>query len=395
MTLEILEIKLEMTTNSILLSGIKEKAKKLGFDDVGFCNASVSSAISKNLVQFVKEGWHGEMHWMIKNLDRRKSPINLWKDAKSAVVVLVNYSINTNPLKDLKKKNKGLISIYAKNKDYHQWIKGRLKNLANWTITKTKGQVKVFVDTAPIMEKPLAQAAGLGWIGKHTNLISRNLGNWTFIGIMLLDVDIAPKVVTTKDSCGSCSHCLDICPTKAFPQPYKLDARKCISYLTIEHKTHIPRKYRTLMGNRIYGCDDCLAVCPWNKFAKVSNHIAFLANKKLDNITLKKLSKLNKNDFRIFFSGSPIKRIGRDRFLRNVLIAMGNSSADIMIPDVIRLLNDQSSLVRVAAVWALSKLNKKRFKEEKYKYFNVETDNEVKKEWLLNFNENNEGLKNI
>ena len=245
------------------------------------------------------------------------------------------------------------------------------------------------------MEKPLAQAAGLGWIGKHTNLISRNLGNWTFIGIMLLDVDIAPKVLIKKDSCGSCSHCLDICPTKAFPQPYKLDARKCISYLTIEHKTHIPRKYRTLMGNRIYGCDDCLAVCPWNKFAKVSNHIAFLANKKLDNITLKKLSKLNKNDFRIFFSGSPIKRIGRDRFLRNVLIAMGNSSADIMIPDIIRLLNDQSPLVRVAAVWALSKLNKKRFKEEKYKYFNVENDNEVKKEWLLNFNENNEGLKNI
>ena len=312
-----------------------------------------------------------------------------------AVVVLVNYSNNTDPLKNLKKKNKGLISIYAKNKDYHQWIKGRLKNLASWTITKTKGQVKVFVDTAPIMEKPLAQAAGLGWIGKHTNLISRNLGNWTFIGIMLLDVDIAPKVVTKKDSCGSCSHCLDICPTKAFPQPYKLDARKCISYLTIEHKTHIPRKYRTLMGNRIYGCDDCLAVCPWNKFAKVSNHIAFLANKKLDNITLKKLSKLNKNDFRIFFSCSPINRIGRDRFLRNVFIAMGNSSADIMIPDIIRLLNDQSPLVRVAAVWALKKLNKKRFKEEKYKYFNVETDNEVKKEWLLNFNENNEGLKNI
>ena len=206
------------------------------------------------------------------------------------------------------------------------------------------------------MEKPLAQAAGLGWIGKHTNLISRNLGNWTFIGIMLLDVDIAPKVVTTKDSCGSCSHCLDICPTKAFPQPYKLDARKCISYLTIEHKTHIPRKYRTLMGNRIYGCDDCLAVCPWNKFAKVSNHIAFLANKKLDNITLKKLSKLNKNDFRIFFSGSPIKRIGWVSFMRNIIIASGNSEEKSLIKYLKKLSKNDNPIIRGSCICSLNQL---------------------------------------
>ena len=377
-----------------MISGIEDKALELGFDEVGFCQADISSITSKNLIKFIDKGRHGEMKWMSDNLHRRLKPVNMWKDAKSAVVVLANYSNNQNPLHYLKKKNNGLISLYAKNKDYHKWIKGRLKNLASWTSSKTKVEVKVFVDTAPLMEKPLAESAGLGWIGKHTNLISKNFGNWTFIGIMLLNVKIFSRKKTIKNSCGSCSKCIDICPTKAFPKPYELDARKCISYLTIEHKSHIPRKFRSLLGNRIYGCDDCLAICPWNKFAKLSSHIAFLAKKELDNISLAKLSSIDELEFRKMYKGSPIKRIGRNQFIRNVLIAMGNSSSRIMIPHVLRLIYDNSPLVRVAAIWALGKLSKKIFNFEKNKNFRNENENDVRNEWILMHNELEGGLKN-
>ena len=329
------------------------------------------------------------MSWMSEKLYTRLNPTNMWGEAKSALVVLANYSNDKNPLNFLEKKNNGLISVYAQNKDYHKWIKGRLKNLTSWILSQTRGKAKVFVDTAPLMEKPLAEASGLGWVGKHTNLISRSFGNWTFIGVILFDFELTSKSKPLKRLCGTCSKCIDICPTNAFPKPYKLDARKCISYLTIEHKHHIPRKYRSLMGNRIYGCDDCLAICPWNKFAKLSSNIAFKAKKDFNNPSLQRLSEINEVEFKKMFSDSPIKRIGRNQFIRNVLIAMGNSSSKSMLPCVVKLINDDSSLVRVAAIWALGKLSKQRFNIEKRHNFNKERDNDVKKEWMLTYNEIN------
>lgn len=370
---------------SNLVREIESKAHELNFECVGFCSSEfLDKNIENYLKQFVLEGRHGTMDWIADTIERRVNPINLWADAKTAIILGSNYGPENNPLDNLCKKNIGNISVYARNKDYHRWVKGRLKNLAGWLVSKTNGNAKVFVDTAPIMEKPLAQQAGLGSIGKHTNLINREYGNWLFLGVILIDTKIDyKKNINNKNLCGTCSKCIDICPTNAFPAPYKIDARKCISYLTIEHKGHIPRNFRVLMGNRIYGCDDCLSVCPWNKYAKSSNNIAFKSRKELNKPSLENLILLDDKKFRIFFSGSPIKRIGRDRFIRNVLIAIGNSKIKKLLPNVISLLDDESVIVQLASIWALSKICSKSFREEKFKRSKLENNNELINEWNL------------
>ncbi len=372
-------------TRTNLGSEIESKAHELNFECIGFCSSELlDKNIENYLKQFVLEGRHGTMDWIADTLERRVNPINLWSSAKTAIILGSNYGPEENPLVNLCKKDIGNISVYARHKDYHKWIKGRLKNLAGWLVSKTNGNAKVFVDTAPIMEKPLAQQAGLGSIGKHTNLINREYGNWLFLGVILIDTKIDyKKNINNKNLCGTCSKCIDICPTKAFPAPYKIDARKCISYLTIEHKGHIPRKFRVLMGNRIYGCDDCLAVCPWNKYAKNSSNIAFKARKDLIKPSLEKLILLDDQKFRIFFSGSPIKRIGRDRFIRNVLIAIGNSKIKKLLPNVISLLDDDSVLVQLASIWALSKICSKSFREEKFRRSKLINNDELINEWQM------------
>jgi len=368
---------------SSLLESIKYRAYKLGFDDIGFCEASISNEISKHLKEFVSKGRHGSMSWISDTLERRLHPKNMWEDAKTAIILGSNYGPENNPLNKLNNKSSGNISVYAQNKDYHKIIKGKLKNLASWIVSKTKGDIKVFVDTAPIMEKPLAEKAGLGWTGKHTNIVSPNFGSWLFLGVILIDTDlIGVNKKSNINKCGTCSKCLDICPTNAFIGPYKLDARKCISYLTIENDSHIPRKLRRLIGNRIYGCDDCLAICPWNKFAKISKTISYIPRDDLKKPTLKDLSILSEIDFRLLFSGSPIKRIGRNKFIRNVLIAIGNSSDRSLILNTRRLLDDNSSIVRVAAIWALAQLSKKIFLYEIKKRLKYEKNKDVINEWI-------------
>jgi len=366
-----------------LLEQIKGKALELDFDAIGFCEPDFPDEVTKHLYEFVDNGRHGSMNWIAETVDRRSNPKNMWQSAQTAIVLGVNYGPEKNPLQSLNNKSIGNISVYAQNKDYHKWIKGKLKNLAGWIVSKTKGQVKVFVDTAPLMEKPLAEISGIGWIGKHTNLVSRDFGSWLFLGVILLEVNIINKKNKAYISkCGTCSKCLDICPTKAFVSPYKLDASKCISYLTIEHKTHIPREFRGLIGNRIYGCDDCLAICPWNKYAKKSNNMSFIPREDLKKPLLKTLALFSDAQFRIFFSGSPIKRIGRNQFIRNILIAMGNYSDQSLTKIITTLLDDISPLVRLAAVWALSKTCKDSFLSEINKRIDLENDKEVINEWL-------------
>ena len=368
---------------SSLIESIKSRAYKLEFDDIGFCKAKIPKELSNHLKEFVSEGRHGSMNWLSDTLERRLQPQNMWKEAKTAIILGTNYGPKNNPLNKLKNKSSGNISIYAQNKDYHKIIKGKLKNLASWIVSKTHGEVKVFVDTAPLMEKPLAEVAGLGWQGKHTNLVSSNFGSWLFLGIILIDSDLQDIENKTKENnCGTCTKCIDICPTDAFISPYKLDARKCISYLTIENGSHIPREFRKLIGNRIYGCDDCLAICPWNKFAQKTKAISLIPREDLKKPALESLSLLTDAEFRILFSGSPIKRIGRSRFIRNVLIAIGNSSDRSLIDCTIRLLDDNSSLVRVASIWALSRLSRKLFLLEIDKRINIEKNKEVINEWL-------------
>ena len=362
---------------------IKSKALELEFDAIGFCEADFPESVTKHLHEFIDKGRHGSMNWLAETSYRRSHPRNMWKSAMTAIVLGCNYGPKNNPLEVLHNKNIGNISVYAQNKDYHKWVKGRLKNLAGWLVSKTKGQVKVFVDTAPLMEKPLAEISKIGWVGKHTNLVSRDFGSWLFLGVILLDLDIIhEKNKIQKSNCGTCSQCIDICPTKAFVAPYKLDANKCISYLTIEHKTHIPREFRALIGNRIYGCDDCLAVCPWNKYAKISNNMSFIPREDLKKPSLESLSLLSDEDFRKYFSGSPIKRIGRNQFIRNVLIAIGNSSNKSLVKNIINLLEDNSSIVRLSAVWALGQLCKNSFFLEMNKRVKEEKEQEVINEWL-------------
>lgn len=312
---------------------------------------------------------------------RRADPSTLWPEVRSVIMLAMNYGPDCDPLALMDRTDRGAISVYARNRDYHDVMKGRMKEIAGKIASRAGGDVKVFVDTAPVMEKPLAEAAGLGWQGKHTNLVSRSHGSWLFLGSIFTTAELEPDS-REEDHCGSCRACLDACPTNAFPAPYRLDARRCISYLTIENKGPIPHEFRRAIGNRIYGCDDCLAVCPWNKFARVATEARFFAREELRSPRLADLLTLDDAAFRTLFSGSPIKRIGRDRFIRNVLVAAGNSGESALVEAVRPLLADPSPLVRGAAVWALSQLlPKPEFILLARRSLHQEADETVQQEW--------------
>jgi len=317
---------------------------------------------------------------MARNSERRGNPHGLWPEARAVIVLGLNYGPHDDPLAILKERTRGAVSVYAQGDDYHEVIKPRLKELGRWLIERAGGDVKVFIDTAAVMEKPLAAAAGLGWQGKHTNLVSRVHGSWLFLGAIFTTLDLPPDAAE-EDHCGSCRACLDICPTAAFPAPYRLDARRCISYLTIEHKGVIPRDLRALIGNRIYGCDDCLAVCPWNKFAEAGRETQLAARQALRAPELAGLARLDDAGFRALFRKSAVKRIGRARFLRNVLIAIGNSGDAALAEEAERLLEDASPLVRGAAVWALGRLDRTRLARVATARRATESDPDVAAEW--------------
>lgn len=370
-----------MTPEKAKLSLI-EDLKSEGFADVRVTRADSIPLAPSRLREFLEAGRHATMGWMEETEERRADPRVLWPEARTVVLAAMNYgpADSDEPLRALTRRDSATISVYARNRDYHDVIKGKLKQVAGRFAAKTGGQVKVFIDTAPVMEKPLGEAAGLGWQGKHTNLVSRQLGSWFFIGSIFTDMDL-PADEEETDHCGSCRNCLDICPTDAFPTPYKLDARRCISYLTIEHPGPIPREFRKPMGNRIYGCDDCLAVCPWNKFAEEARQTAFHAREELKAPSLRDLAMLDDAAFRKLFSGSPVKRTGRDRFVRNVLIAIGNSGDETLGDTAQALLDDESALVRGAAVWALSQLAPQDVDRLRSLYLPGEEDETVRCEW--------------
>ncbi|MEM6625768.1 MAG: tRNA epoxyqueuosine(34) reductase QueG [Pseudomonadota bacterium] len=360
---------------------LKREAADLGFDAAMITDARAPWEASARLKEYVDKGRHGDMAWMAQTLTRRSHPTAMWADARSAIVVALNYGPPSDPLQALEHRETGVISVYARGADYHDILKKRLKRLARSFAETTGEEVKVFVDTAPLMEKPLAERAGVGWQGKHTNLVSREKGSWLFLGVMLTAAEL-PADDADIDHCGSCSACLEICPTDAFPAPYQLDARRCISYLTIEHKGPIPQELRTGIGNRIYGCDDCLAVCPWNKFAERGREAALFHRPELVSPPLAELVVLDDAAFREVFAGSPIKRIGRDRFVRNVLIAIGNSGAPGLAQSAEAQLTDPSPLVRGAAVWALKQLRPDRLAELCEGALAVEADEDVRAEWV-------------
>jgi len=362
---------------------IRDRAIAEGFDVVRFTRAEALPGASESLQSFLGQGRHGTMDWMARNADRRADPQTLWPEAKSIILLGANYGPDHDPLETLTRRDTGAISVYAQGADYHDVLKTKLKRLAGFVAQEFKTDVKVFIDTAPVLEKPLAQAGGIGWQGKHTNLVSRQFGSWLFLGSIFLEMALEPDA-PESDHCGQCHACLDICPTKAFPAPYQLDARRCISYLTIEHRGHIPLEFRAAMGNRIYGCDDCLAICPWNKFAQVSRETKFHTRAELRSAKLADLAALDDAGFRDIFRGSPVKRIGRDRFVRNVLIAIGNSGEAGLVPVAERLLADLSPLVRAMAVWALARLmDKDRLAGLAEKHCAEEADEDVRDEWAL------------
>jgi len=365
-----------------ITGAVRERARALGFDAVGIAGAAAGAEQGERLRTYLGEGCHGDMAWMATRVDERADPVGLWPQARSVVALALSYAPAHDPLDDLVRDDRGVISVYARGaRDYHDIVKSRLKALARWMVEELGGGVKVFVDTAPVMEKPLAQRAGLGWQGKHTNLVSRELGSWFFLGEVFTTLDLEADPPET-DHCGSCRACQDICPTAAFPQPYRLDARRCISYLTIEHKGHIAPEFRAAMGNRIYGCDDCLAICPWNKFAARTADLAFLPRAELTAPRLADLSDLDDAGFREFFRGSPIKRTGRERFVRNVMIALGNSSGPTALAAVERRLDDAAPLVRAMAVWALSRLAAPAaFASARSLRYQSEDDAAVRAEW--------------
>ncbi len=334
---------------------IRSKALTLGFDAVGFTRATLDDATRARFRHFLAAGRHGSMGWMAERAEQRQSPDALWPEAVSAICLGVSYAPDANPLAHLTTPEIGGISVYARHRDYHDLVKGMLKHLGQFIVSRFDGDVKVFVDTAPVLEKPLARQAGMGWQGKHTNLVSRAHGSWLFLGEVLTTLDLAPSL-PHADRCGSCSRCLDACPTKAFPAPYQLDARRCIAYLTIEHDGPIPHEFRAAIGNRIYGCDDCLAACPWNRFAQATHHAKLQARDDLNAPPLAALVALDDAAFRTKFSGSPIKRIGRGRFVRNVLIAIGNSGNPALRPPAQTLCEDDDAVVAEAARWAVEKL---------------------------------------
>jgi len=371
--------------SAALRDELKRRAREAGFDAVGITPADAIPHAAPRLREFLAKGHHGTMGWMADTAERRQSPRALWPQARSVIMLGMNYGPDHDPMAVLEEPSRAAISVYAQGRDYHDVIKGRLKQVAGWLHGATGHEVKVFVDTAPVMEKPLAEAAGIGWQGKHTNLVSRDLGSWLFLGAIFTTAEL-PADAPDQDHCGSCRKCLDICPTDAFPAPYQLDARRCISYLTIEHKGHIPAEFREAMGNRIYGCDDCLAVCPWNKFAQEASEAKLRARDSARIPTLSELLALDDAAFRAQFSGSPVKRIGRDRFVRNVLIASGNARDQSLRQQVIALLEDASPLVRAMAVWALARLSAAAGDGEDWERLKsarlpAETDGHVRAEW--------------
>jgi len=335
---------------------IRAEALRLGFDAIGFARAHLADETRERLARFLADGMHGSMAWMESRAEQRAHPQALWPEAVSVISLGVSYAPEDDPLATLAQPDRATISVYARHRDYHDVVKGRLKRLGQWIAHRFRGsELKVFVDTAPVMEKPLAQQAGLGWQGKHTNLVSRTHGSWLFLGEIMTTLDLEPDA-PGRDHCGSCRACLDICPTDAFPAPYRLDARRCIAYLTIEHPGPIPEELREGMGNRIYGCDDCLAVCPWNKFAQAHREPAFAPRAALTAPRLAALATLDDASFRALFTASPIKRIGRDRFVRNVLIAIGNSATPALRGTAQGLCDDPHPVVAETARWASERL---------------------------------------
>ena len=374
---------------ALVVSGVEaailDHARSLGFDAIGIADPASVTGTEERLKLYLADGRHGTMEWM--DNPRRAHPGAIWPEAKSIIVAAVNYgpgpghsAPNTNFLETRRPPDQGEIARYARGRDYHHVMKRRLKRLGTWIANEYDAQVKVFVDTAPVMEKPVAAQAGIGWQGKHTNLLSRDYGSWLLLGEVFTTLKLKPSDPSDGD-CGTCTMCLDVCPTDAFPEPYQLDSRRCISYLTIEHKGHIPEEFRVLMGNRIFGCDDCLAVCPWNKFAKMAKDQAVWPRIELTAPRLGELAELDDPSFREVFAGSPIKRTGRDRFVRNVLIAMGNSGDKALVSRVRNLLDDGSPLVRAMAVWALGQLDPDAYATEKSARLGAETDDAVRQEW--------------
>ena len=367
-----------------LRDAIRSEALRIGFDAVGFAPASLAPAVRRerlaHLASFVAQGFHGDMGWLAERSEQRADPTTLWPEARTVVSLAVNYAPQRDPRDVLAAAERGVISVYAQGRDYHEVVKSKLKALGRFIWDTYRHQIKVFVDTAPVMEKPAAQTSGVGWQGKHTNLVSRQFGSWLFLGELLLSAEL-PADPPERDHCGQCHACLDVCPTRAFPAPYRLEARRCISYLTIEHEGPIDPELRPLLGNRIYGCDDCLAVCPWNKFARATRETSLRARSDLDAPILAELATLDDAAFRQRFAGTAIKRIGRDRFLRNVAYALGNSNApEQALPAIERLLADRSPLVRGAAVWALSRLAPEEFRRQRSAV--DESDSSVRREWM-------------
>jgi epoxyqueuosine reductase len=358
------------------------EARAAGFDAVRITSpAAINPRTGERLAHFLLDGRHGDMKWMATTAERRRHPVYLWPQARSIVMLGMNYAPSTDPLTVLSQPDRGAISCYAQCKDYHDVVRSGLKRVAGSLARASGTAVKIFVDTAPLMEKPLGEAAGLGWQGKHTNLVSREFGSWLFLGAILTTAELEPDE-PEADHCGNCSRCLDVCPTKAFPAPYQLDARRCIAYLTIEHKGHIPVEFRAPIGNRVFGCDDCLAVCPWNKFAEATRLTKLQALPSTASPPLADLLGLDDAAFRRRFAGTPVKRTGRDRVVRNALIAAGNSGDRSLLPAVEALLDDPSPLVRAMAVWALQQLADPTAREAaKRHHLGRETDAAVQAEW--------------
>ncbi|WP_370640136.1 tRNA epoxyqueuosine(34) reductase QueG [Aurantimonas sp. HBX-1] len=366
---------------------VVDDAQRLGFDAVGIAPATAEGTLTGDrLDAFVEAGHHGTMDWLPETAGRRRSARALWPQVRSVIVLGMNYGPDEDPLAILSRPDRGAISVYARHRDYHELIKGRLKELAGRLLAQARQagagehEVKVFVDTAPVMEKPMGEMAGLGWQGKHTNLVSREHGSWLFLGSIFTTLEL-PADAPGRDLCGTCRACQDVCPTNAFPAPYRLDARRCISYLTIETKKPVPREFRRAMGNRIYGCDDCLAVCPWNKFASSAKEARLIARDDLRAPSLEHLLGLDDASFRTLFSGSPIKRIGRAKFVSNCLVAAGNSGLAGLLPAVERLLADPAPLVRAMAVWALDRLSPGDALRRRPAALDREEDPLVRSEW--------------
>jgi epoxyqueuosine reductase len=366
---------------SNLVDALQDRAKEEGFVAFGIAPGRLAPLASERLQQWLRDGLHGDMLWMESRADERANPDVLWPEVKSVIMLGMSYAPPQDPMVLADQDTRARISVYAQGRDYHDVVKGALKRLAGWLAHEADVGVKIFVDTAPVMEKALAQSAGLGWQGKHSNVVSREHGSWLFLGAIYTTAVLEPAL-PAEDSCGSCSACQDICPTNAFPAPYRLDARRCISYLTIEHKGPIDPELRPLMGNHIYGCDDCLAVCPWNKFAETAAaHKAFLPRAELVAPQIADLLTLDDAAFRKLFSGSPIKRIGRDRFVRNVLIAAGNGRDVGLVSQIENLLIDPEPVVRGAAIWALGRLSPAALARRRMEYAPSEQDPSVRTEW--------------